>query len=144
MIPYIVAGSILAGFISGWSIQGIRWDSDVQRIEGDQSSALILAYQDRDDKVGVAEKAKADIEREYGNYKASEAERNKRIESGATRVYVRASCPSVPASEANPSGTASRTAELDPAYRQALSDLRRGVEDQRRLLNRCRAELMAR
>lgn len=113
-------------------------------MQADQSSALILAYRDLDDKVGAAEKAKADIEREYVDYKAAEAERNKRIESGATRVYVRANCPSVPASEADPSGTASRTAELDPAYRQALSDLRRGVEDQRRLLNRCRAELLSR
>lgn len=76
--------------------------------------------------------------------KTHEDDRDSRIDSGVERVYVRASCPSLPAVTPDAGGTGGGAAELDPAYRKTLSDLRRGAEEQLALLNFCRAELRAR
>ncbi len=134
----------LAGFGVGWYIQGLRWDAKVAEMRDTQSRDLAAAYADRDAKVEQAERKKEEVNNEYEAFKAAEAKRNAGISAGTQRVYVRATCPSVPATQANTSRTEIGTAELDPAYRQALSDLRAGAAEQLRLLNVCRAELMSR
>lgn len=59
-----------------------------------------------------------------------ETARNLAIAAGTRRVYVRASCPdraSLPADSAAAGGSDGARAELDPAYRRTLSELRRGA-----------------
>lgn len=136
--------AVLAGFGVGWYIQGLRWDADVAQMRDTQSQDLAAAYADRDEKVELAEKKKEEVNNEYQAFKSAEAARNVAISSGAQRVHVRATCPAVPATQTNTSRTEGGTAELDPAYRQALSDLRAGAAEQLRLLNVCRAELIGR
>ncbi len=120
-------------------MQGLRWDESEATLRKDQLEALQAAHDDRDAKVKAAEDKKEVVEREFNDFKKAESARDDAIGSGVKRVYVRASCPSVPAAE-----TDTGRAELDPAYRQTLSDLRRGAAEQLRLLNLCRAELIAR
>lgn len=136
--------ALIAGFGIAWSWQGQRWDADVSAIRKKQSDNLLAAYQDREARIAEAESKKEEIQNAFDAFRAAEDKRNADIGSGTQRVYVRANCPAVPATKAYPSRTPSGTAELNPAYRSALSALRRGVEEQRRLLNSCRAELMAR
>lgn len=136
--------SALIGASGGWYIQGLRWDASEAKLRDAQSAALSAAYDYRDAKVRTAEDKKEVVEREFNDFKNAEAARDGDINTGVKRVYVRASCPSVPAAETDTSRAASGTAELDPAYRQALSDLRRGAAEQLMLLNLCRAELIAR
>lgn len=70
--------------------------------------------------------------------------RDGRIAAGIERVYVRASCPELPATPANAGRAGAGAAELDPAYRHTLSQLRRAADQQLALLNLCRAELQLR
>lgn len=135
---------LLVGFGAAWAWQGSRWDADVADISKKQSDDLLAAYQDREARIAEAESKKEEIQNAFDAFRAAEDKRNTDIGGGAKRVYVRANCPAVPAAEADTGRASSRAAELDPAYRSTLSALRRGVEEQRRLLNYCRAELMAR
>lgn len=73
-----------------------------------------------------------------------EDSRDVRVDTRVERVYVRATCPSVPTAAADAGGAGAGAAELDPAYRRTLSQLRRAAREQLRLLNFCRAELRAR
>lgn len=131
------------GAFGAWHVQGLRWDASESKLRDAQSRALSAAYADRDAKVAASENRKEVVEREFNDFKKAEAARDDAIGSGVKRVYVRAICPAVPATETDTGRAASGSAELDPAYRQTLSDLRRGAAEQLRLLNLCRAELMA-
>lgn len=64
------------------------------------------------------------------------------IAIGVRKLRVKATC-RVP-NPANASGTGAGTAELDPVARQDYYALRRGIDEQRGLLNLCRAELLKR
>ena len=144
-IAAILAGAALVvGFGVAWNIQALRWDADVAELRQDQASKLLESWADGERKALAAEDQKEAIQNDFNEFKQIEALRNVSIGSGVKRVYVRAACPSVSGTEINASGTASGTAELDPAYRQALSDLRGGAAEQLRLLNVCRAELKSR
>lgn len=136
--------SALIGASGGWYIQGLRWDASEAKLRDAQSAALSAAYDDRDAKIEAAENRKEVIEREFNDFKKAESVRDDAINAGTQRVYVRASCPAVPEAEADTGRAESGAAELDPAYRQTLSDLRRGAEEQLKLLNKCRAELIDR
>jgi prophage endopeptidase len=61
--------------------------------------------------------------------------------AGRQRLRVKATC--VP-NTANAGGTGGGTAELDATARQDYYTLRRGIDEQRGLLNLCRAELKKR
>lgn len=141
---YACALTALLGLAGGWYVQGLRWGESEATLRKDQLESLQAAHDERDAKVKAAEDKKEVVEREFNDFKKAEADRDDAIGSGVKRVYVRASCPAVPAAETDTSRAASGTAELDPAYRQTLSDLRRGAAEQLRLLNLCRAELIAR
>lgn len=141
---YGYAAVAAGAFLAAWLVQGWRWDADVAGIRLTASSELAAAYQERDKKIGEAENQKEAVQNEFNAFKQSESERNAAVSASVKRVYVRATCPAVPETSTGASGAASESAELDPAYRQTLSDLRIGVEEQRRLLNVCRAELMIR
>lgn len=141
---YACVLAALIGAAGGWYVQGLRWDASAAKLRDAQSEALAAVYADRDAKVLAAEDKKEVVEREFNDFKKAEAARDGDIGIGVKRVYVRASCPAVPAADTDTGRAQSGSAELDPAYRQTLSDLRRGAAEQLRLLNLCRAELMAR
>lgn len=136
--------SALIGAAGGWYVQGLRWDASEAKLRGEQSEALRKVYIDRDTRVAAAEDKKEVVEREFNDFKKTETARDGDINTGVKRVYVRASCPAMPAAEADTGRASGGSVELDPAYRQTLSDLRRGAAEQLRLLNLCRAELIAR
>jgi hypothetical protein len=144
-ITAILAG---AAFVVGsglaWSVQAWRWDVDVAELRQEQTSKLLESWADGERKALAAEDQKEAIQNDFNQFKQIEALRNASIGSGATRVRVRATCPAMSSAEANASGTSSGAPELDPAYRQTLSDLRSGAAEQLRLLNVCRAELKSR
>lgn len=131
----------LVGFGCAWNVQAWRWDADAASLRDQASKALVVAYADRDEKIAQAEARKEELQIEFDKFKASEADRDNAVDRGERIVYVRAKCPSVPSASTDSSRTESGAAELDPAYRRTLSKLREGVEEQRRLLNDCRAEL---
>lgn len=88
-------------------------------------------------------KTLADLSQQLYDIEAKNAQlennRNAAIALGTQRVYVRADCPSnrgVPTASTAATGSNGGTAELDPAYRQTLSDLRRGAEQ-------CAAQIVA-
>lgn len=141
---YGYAAVAAGAFLAAWIMQGWRWDADVADIRLTASRELSAAYEERDKKIVEAEDQKEAVQNEFNAFKQSEGERNAAVSASLKRVYVRATCPAVPETSTGAGRVTSGSAELDPAYRQTLSDLRVGVEDQRRLLNVCRAELMIR
>lgn len=140
----IGAAALVAGFGAAWMIQGWRWDEDIAQLRLEQNTQLMATWAEGERKAEQAEQQKEKIQNEYLAFRNEESKRNTAISNGAQRVYVRASCPSVPSSSPSSSGAKAGAAELDPAYRQALSDLRSGAAEQLRLLNVCRAELIGR
>lgn len=135
---------LISGFGIAWNWQGQRWDADVAELRQEQSNKLIEAWAEGQRKASAVEDQKEVVQNEFEAFKKSESERNIAINSGVKRVYVRAACPSVPSTSSNAGGVTSGTAELDPAYRQTLSDLRSSAAEQLKLLNVCRAELSGR
>lgn len=136
--------ALITGFGIAWNWQAQRWDADVSAIRQKKSDDLLAAYQDREARIAEAESKKEEIQNAFDAFRAAEDKRNADIGSGTQRVYVRAKCPAVSATKVDSSRTPSGAAELDSAYRSTLSALRRGAAEQLRLLNICRAELMAR
>jgi hypothetical protein len=144
-ITAILAGAaFVIGFGAAWNVQAWRWDAYVAELRQEQTSKLLESWADGERKALAAEDQKEAIQNEFNEFKQIEALRNASISAGVKRVYVRATCPAVSGAEANASGTSGGTVELDPAYRQTLSDLRSGAAEQLRLLNVCRAELKSR
>lgn len=139
---YLLACSL--GAAGAYYVQGLRWDSDLAEIRQKASDELSTAYKNRDLQIWATEARKEQVQNEYLAFKDSEAKRNADVTAGSKRVYVRATCPAVSGTSSSASGIESGTAELDSNYRQALSDLRSGAQEQLRLLNVCRAELMPR
>lgn len=139
-----ILAALIIGFGGAWYVQGERWDNDVAQLKLSQVSALAKLQSETDAKSELAENQKEAVQNEFNAFKQSEGMRNAAVSASVKRVYVRATCPAVPETSTGSSGVASGSAELDPAYRQTLSDLRVGAEEQRRLLNVCRAELMIR
>lgn len=136
--------ALLTGFGVAWNWQAQRWDADVAKVRKNYSDEAEKARKEQDARIEIAENQKEDIQNAFEAFRRAEDERNAAIDRGDQRVHVRANCPSVPSAATNTSRIKVGTAELDPAYRSTLSALRRGAEEQLRLLNICRAELGAR
>jgi len=144
LTTFAILMALLTGFGAAWNIQALRWDADAASIRQKASEDLERARKQQDDRIEQAENEKEKIQNDFEEFKRAEAERDATIGSGGKRVSVRAKRPSVPSSATDSGRAASGAAELDPAYRSTLSALRRGAEEQLRLLNICRAELFAR
>lgn len=133
--------ALVTGFGVAWNWQAQRWDADVAEIRKEHSDSLLTAYQDREARIAEAESKKEEIQNEYDAFRRAEDARNASVDRGEQRVYVRAKCPAVPGATGNSGRTEAGTAELDSAARSTLSALRIRAEEQRRLLNVCRATL---
>lgn len=145
MIPVwlkITAVVAAAGVFGGWcygmgrdDVQQ-KWDKEAASV----ANALVVAFADS------ANKTEA-IRSEFIEYKKGAevvtAGLERDVAAGRQRLRVKANCVRTTATT-NASGTASGTAELDATARLDYYALRRGIDEQRGLLNLCRAELKKR
>lgn len=108
-----------------------KWDKETASV----ATALVVAFTDS------AQRTEA-IRNEFIEYRkgaeAVTAGLERDVAVGRKRLRLKATC------VADASGTGSRTAELDTVARLNYYALRRGIDEQRGLLNLCRAELKKR
>lgn len=130
----VLVGAIIAADAYGAARVQQKWDKESARV----ATALVVAFTDS------AQRTEA-IRSEYIEYRkgaeAVTAGLERDVAAGRKRLRIKATC--LP-SAANASGTGSGTAELDATARQDYYALRRGIDEQRGLLNLCRAELKKR
>lgn len=148
MTTAVGLSAVLLGFGSGWIVQGLRWDNDVQ--ERDLATATaISANLDAVNQQLIASRAQTEaIRTTFIEYKAGKENETSALEravaDGTKRLRVKASCPAVRTDGTVPSGTGSGTAELEPAARQDYYRLRRAADQQFADLQFCRSELRKR
>jgi len=147
MIRY--AAVALAAFIAAWHVQGLRWDKDVRSISLASANATVAAVdaingqliQSRSETESI--RATYLSEKEKDNREIDDLER--RVTAGPERLYIKAKCPvSVPGAGTDAGGTGTGAAELDPIASGYYFALERGLAEQYRLLQFCRAELKKR
>ncbi len=136
------------GFGSAWWVQSVRWsESDAVR---DKAISDEIFRQTKDinqkliDSQADTEKARYEYLEYQRNAKAEIDDLERRVSAGPERLYVKAKCPAVPATETNASRTPAGTAELDATATGYYLALERGLADQYGLLQLCRKELKAR
>lgn len=147
MIRY--AAVALAAFLAAWYVQGLRWDKDVASIRESASDA-------RSEAVGAINsqfiQSRAETESIRATYLSEKEKANReiydlerRVTAGPERLYIKAKCPAgVPGAGTDSSGAGSGAAELDAASTRTYIAIERGVSEQYRLLQFCRAELKKR
>ena len=147
MIRY--AAVALAAFLAAWYVQGLRWDKDVRSISLASANATVAAVdainanliQSRSETESI--RATYLSEKEKANREIYDLEL--RVTAGPDRLYIKAKCPAgVPGAGTDASGTGTGTAELDAASTRTYIALERGLSEQYRLLQFCRAELKKR
>ena len=147
MIRY--AAVALAAFLAAWYVQGLRWDKDVKEIGLASANATVAAVdaingqliQSRTETESI--RATYLYDKEKANREIDDLER--RVTAGPERLYIKAKCPAgVPGAGTDASGTGSGAAELDPIASGYYFALERGLAEQYRLLQFCRAELKKR
>ena len=147
MIRY--AAVALAAFLAAWYVQGLRWDNYVRSISLASANATVVA-------VGAINsqliQSRAETESIRATYLSEKEKANReiddlesRVTAGPERLYIKAKCPAgVPSSGAYAGRADTGAAELDPIASGYYFALERGVADQYRLLQFCRAELKKR
>ena len=144
---YALALSI--GFGGAWYVQWLRWDAEVKEIRLASANATIEAVgainsqliQSRAETESI--RATYLSEKEKANREIDDLER--RVTAGPERLYIKAKCPAgVPGAGTDASGTGTGTAELDATSTRTYLALERGLAEQYRLLQFCRAELKKR
>ena len=147
MIRY--AAVALAAFLAAWYVQGLRWDKDVRSISLSSANATVAAVdainanliQSRAETESI--RATYLSEKEKANREIDDLER--RVTAGPDRLYIKAKCPAgVPGAGTDASGTGTGAAELDANSTRTYLALERGLSEQYRLLQFCRAELKKR
>ena len=147
MIRY--AAVALAAFLAAWYVQGIRWDKDVKEISLASARATVAAVdainanliQSRAETESIRATYLSD--KEKANREIDDLER--RVTTGPERLYIKAKCPAgVPAAGADAGRADTGAAELSAASTRTYIALERGLSEQYRLLQFCRAELKKR
>ena len=147
MIRY--AAVALAAFLAAWYVQGLRWDEDVKEISLESANATVAAVgainrqliQSRAETESI--RATYLSEKDKANREIDDLER--RVTAGPERLYIKARCPDgVPGAGTDASGTGTGAAELDAASTRTYIAIERGISEQYRLLQFCRAELKKR
>lgn len=147
MIRY--AAVALAAFLAAWYVQGLRWDKDVASIRESASDARSEAVDAINSKL-IQSRAETESirvtylsEKEKANREIDDLER--RVTAGPERLYIKAKCPAVvPGAGTDAGGADSGAAELDPIASGYYFALERGLAEQYRLFQFCRAELKKR
>lgn len=144
---YALALSI--GFGGAWYVQVLRWDAEVKEIRLASASATIEAVGDINSQLIKSRTETESIratylsEKEKANREIDDLER--RVTAGPERLYIKAKCPAgVPGAGTDASGARSGAAELDAASTRTYIAIERGLSEQYRLLQFCRAELKKR
>lgn len=144
---YALALSI--GFGGGWYVQGLRWDSEVKEVSLASANATVAAVGAINSQL-IQSRAETESIRKTYLYEKEKANREiddleRRVTAGPERLYIKAKCPAgVPGAGTDASGTGSGAAELDAASTRTYLALERGLSEQYRLLQFCRAELKKR
>ena len=137
------------GFGGAWYVQGVRWDADVKEISLVSANATVAA-------VGAINsqliQSRAETESIRATYLSEKEKANReiddlelRVTAGPERLYIKAKCPAgVPGAGTDTSGAGSGAAELDAASTRTYIAIERGLSEQYRLLQFCRAELKKR
>ena len=149
MTTAIGLSALMAGFGSGWIVQGLRWDSDVQQRDIATATA-ISANVDAVNQQLIASRAQTEaIRATFIEYKAGKENETSALEravaDGTKRLRIKATCPAaVRADGTIPGGAVSGTAELDASAQRAYLSMRRGLDRQYAELQFCRSELKKR
>lgn len=129
-------------------IQGMRWDLDAQGRDLATATAISVNVKAVADKMQIERAESEKARTAYLDYKkGAEIEISnleRRVTAGPDRLYIKASCPAVPATGADASRTGSGAARLDADATRAYFALERGLAEQYGLLQLCRAELKKR
>lgn len=144
---YALALSI--GFGGAWYVQGLRWETDVKEISLASANATVAAVGAINSQL-IKSRAETESirttylsEKEKSNREIDDLER--RVTAGPERLYIKAKCPvSVPGAGTDAGRADAGAAELDPIASGYYFALERGLADQYRLLQFCRAELKKR
>lgn len=138
----------VAGFLASWGIQALRWsESDAKASE---ASALAIATnveavaKQYEQSRAETEKYRAQYLEQQANAKAEIDDLERRIAAGPERLYIKASCPAMPAAGADASRAGRGAAELDATATRNYFALERGLAEQYGLLQLCRQELKKR
>lgn len=137
------------GFGCAWYVQGLRWDKDVRSISLASANATVAAVGAINSKL-IQSRAETESiratylsEKEKANREIDDLER--RVTAGPERLYIKAKCPSgVPGAGTDAGRVDAGAAELDPIASGYYFALERGLAEQYRLLQFCRAELKKR
>lgn len=147
MIRY--AAVALAAFLAAWYVQGLRWDEDVKEVSLASANATIEAVGAINNQLiqSCAETESIRVtylsEKEKANREIDDLER--RVTAGPERLYIKAKCPAgVPGAGTDAGRVDTGAAELDDTSARTYLALERGLSDQYRLLQFCRAELKKR
>lgn len=144
---YALALSI--GFGGSWYVQWLRWDAEVKEIRLASANATIEAVGAINSQL-IQSRAETESIRKTYLYEKEKANREiddleRRVTAGPERLYIKAKCPDgVPGAGTDASGTGTGTAELDATSTRTYLALERGLSEQYRLLQFCRAELKKR
>jgi len=148
MIVWRYALLAALSFGAAWYVQGLRWDRDVaarERVTAEAIAANVTAVNHH---LIESRKESEQIRTTFIEYKkGAESEISdleRRVTSGPERLYIKASCPAVPANGADASRAGAGAAELDATATRNYFALERGLAEQFALLQLCRSELKKR
>lgn len=147
MIRY--AAVALAAFLAAWYVQGLRWEKDVRSIGLASANATVAAVEAINSQL-IQSRAETESnrktylsEKEKANREIDDLEH--RVTAGPERLYIKAKCPAgVPGAGTDAGRADTGAAELDPIASGYYFALERGLAEQYRLLQFCRAELKKR
>lgn len=146
---YGYAAALLIGFGAAWYVQGLRWDSDAQKLELDKANALVVNVDAVNQQLIASRAQTEEIRKVFLDYKTGKENETSALErdvaDGIKRLRVKATCaPAVPATGTVPGGAGEGTAELEHAARSDYYALRREADRQYGELQFCRSELRKR
>lgn len=147
MIRY--AAVALSAFLAAWYVQGLRWDKDARSISLASANATVAAVSAINSQL-IQSRAETESiratylsDKEKANREIDDLER--RVTAGPERLHIKAKCPAgVPGAGADAGRADAGAAELDAASTRTYLALERGLSEQYRLLQFCRAELKKR
>ena len=138
----------IIGFGAAWGIQALRWsESDAQaaKVSAEAIAANVNAMNTHLQAAQAeTEKYRAEYLESQANAKAEIDDLERRVTAGPERLYIKATCPAVPATGADARGAGGGTARLDPTAARTYFALERGLAEQYSLLQLCRRELKKR
>jgi prophage endopeptidase len=145
---YGYALALLVGAGGAWYVQGLRWETDVQK-RNLATATAISANVDAVNQQLIASRAQTEaIRQTFIEYKAGKENETSALEravaDGTKRLRIKASCAAVRTDGTFPGGAVSGTAELDASVRSDYFELKRGLDRQYAELQFCRSELKKR